>query len=320
MSNTSEVVMKINDCYVADDCVQIAYPYNECITILNTHGMLYHHKINSNFFVNEYLNDYRRTKFPFHNIPTFYAKNELGYLNCFTNQIFSYNKPYIIIKGNKIIENYVVKDGAEALIISKQLPTYKNTSVKTRKEVEEILEPATSIKSNVHNIYLNGSLPVEGIFNIDDEETIIQFAKENLKENLTDLREYIKKYPSSNVGEYLNKNPLFLNFIEKNLNTENVKNMDLNIPLLDDKMVITAKTNGNTIELEGLEITFVKNDKYIVDTYTIPVNQYTYEQIRFLAKEIINLGHPNIQLKHNPGVSKQDLESAKKMIYEKRKK
>lgn len=320
MANTNEVVKKINSCYVEDNCVQISYPYNDCITILNKNGILYHHKINSNFFINKYLSDERRRKFPYHTIPTFYAKNDSGFYKLFTNQIFNFNQPYIIIKDNQVIENYVVKDGTEALIISKQLTPYKKTSIKNRKEVEEILCPSTSIRYNLQNIYLSGAIPEENLFEIDDEDTIIQSVKDDLKNNLIDFKEYIRQNPSTSVSKYLKNNPLFLSFIEQNLSIENIKNMDLNKPLLDDEMVIIAKTDGDNIELIGISITFIKKDQYKVDTYTIPINKYTYEQIKFLTKQILDLGHPNIQLKHNPGVTKQDIESAKQMIYSKKRK
>ena len=316
MSNLNEIVCKINGCYVKNDCVQVSYPYNDCITILDPNGIVYHHKVGSNYFINKYLDDNRRNWFPYHNIPTFFAKSESGCLLRYTNQIFNFGVPYIAIKGNKIIELYVVKDGDGALLISKQLQSNKKSSTKSRKEIEEILNPSTSIRNNSKILYLDGSIVVDDLFNIADEDTIIKNVKEKLKNNLTDFREYIISEPYDDVSKYLKKNPLFLNFIEQNLSIENIKNMYLNIPLLDgEDMIVIAKSNGENIELTGINITLVKIDEYILDTYTIPINEYTYEQIKFLSKKITELNHPNIQLKHNPGVSKQDIESAKQMIY-----
>lgn len=321
MSNLNEIVCKINGCYVKNDCVQVSYPYNDCITILDPNGIVYHHKVGSNYFINKYLDDSRRDWFPYHNIPTFYAKSESGCLLRYTNQIFNFGVPYIAIKGNKIIELYVVKDGDNALLISKQLEGNKKSSIKNRKEIEEILNPPTSIKINSKILYLDGSIYDKDLFCIEDEDTIIELVKEKLKDNLNAFRKFIISEPYDDVSKYLKKNPLFLNFIEQNLSIENIKNMELNIPLLvDDGMIIISKTNGETIELTGINITFVKSDEYIVDTYTITVNEYTYEQIKFLAKKIIELSHPNIQLKHNPGISKQDIETAKQMIYSKKRK
>ena len=74
MKNTNEIVQRIESHYVGDECIQLAIPYRNAITILDQDGILFHDKIGSNLYINKYLEDERRSQFPYSNIPIYYSK------------------------------------------------------------------------------------------------------------------------------------------------------------------------------------------------------------------------------------------------------
>ena len=108
-------VKKIKSCYVGDDCVQIMFAYNDGLTILSPEGVVYHENGTNNEYINKYLDDERRKKFPYSDIPM--HKELFGFK--ITNQILDFNKSYLRFFDGNIVENYVVKDGNEALIVDK---------------------------------------------------------------------------------------------------------------------------------------------------------------------------------------------------------
>ena len=67
-----EFIQRISNHYVGDDCVQVMVPHyaNDGITILNSDGITYHHKPNSNLYINKYISDERKNGFPYSEIPT----------------------------------------------------------------------------------------------------------------------------------------------------------------------------------------------------------------------------------------------------------
>ena len=117
MKKTNEIVQRIQSHYVGDDCIQIMFPYQDTLTILNPDGMLYHHKQGSNVYVNKYLEDERRKQFPYSNIPTHFSKVMFKTI-AYTNQLLDFEKPYIRIGDGYYSESFVIKDNNQALLIS----------------------------------------------------------------------------------------------------------------------------------------------------------------------------------------------------------
>ena len=65
MKNVSEIVQRIEKQYIGDDCIQIMIPYRNAVTVLNQEGILFHSKIDSDLYINKYLQDERRKSFPY---------------------------------------------------------------------------------------------------------------------------------------------------------------------------------------------------------------------------------------------------------------
>ena len=63
MKQTNEIIQRIKSYCVADDCIQVMIPYRDGITILSQDDILFHFKNNSNYYINKYLQDERRSNF-----------------------------------------------------------------------------------------------------------------------------------------------------------------------------------------------------------------------------------------------------------------
>jgi len=308
----NEIVQRVNSWYVGDDCAQLMVPYKNAITILDRNGIVYHHKEGSEVFINKYVTDERRKRFPYHSIPTHYTKFFDGRYQ-YTNQLLDFEQPYMRINDGSLIESYVVKDKSEALLVSKIMPIVKKTSFKTREEIEEMIKQPTQENEKIYYIYLDGTMPKNNEFGIVSEEEIFNYIKEQLSKNVADFREYMGNEPDSTVSRYLKRNEFFLRFIEKNIDKLDLNDYQMNLQI-GSKSILLVRTNGTDISLQGLDIYFIAPDHYKVDTYDMPITKYTLEQLKYLSPKIAKTKEPKIPLKLNPGITREDLKREKQLI------
>ena len=141
--NNKETIEKLNKLYIKEDCVQISIPYRNTLVLFSSTGKKYEHNKYSSAnplseFNNTYLSDKRRKGFPYHDIPVHY-ENKYGFKMCYVNQILDYDKIYIQIGDGHIYERYVIKDGNDAYLITKQLEeSIVKSVIVSRKELEEL--------------------------------------------------------------------------------------------------------------------------------------------------------------------------------------
>lgn len=315
----SEIVQRVNSWYVGDDCVQMMIPYKSAITILNKDGIVYYHKEGSEIFVNNYVNDERRKQFPYNNIPTHYSKFLIGGKFHYTNQLLEFEQPYIRVNDGHIIESYVIKDNNEALAVNKIMPIVKETSFKTREELEKMFEQPSKENEHLYYLYVNGTMPRNNDFGLSSEEEIFDYIKGQLKKNVADFREYVSNNPTTMVGNYLRENAFFLDFVEHNINQFDLKDYKLNLQLNNGNTILLVRTNGIDISIQGVDVYFITCDQYRVDTYDIPVTKYTLEQLKYLTPKLAKTKEPKIPLKLNPGVSKEDIKMGKQLILQRKK-
>lgn len=306
-----ETVLRINSWYVGEDCVQVMIPYKNAITILDRNGIVYHHKKGSEIFTNNYINDNRRTQFPYHSIPTHYAK-VLGSKYKYTNQIFDFDQLYIRINNGKIIESFVVKDSNEALLVNKIMPFIEKSSFKTRKEMEDIFKQTSNDNEEIYYLYLDGSMSHQ--LTVSSEESIYTTIKNQLLKDVSILKKHISYENGSEFSRYFEVNDYFLKFIEKNIDKLDLNELELNMQLFGGKTIILIKTNGTDISIQGYDVYFISPDCYKVDSYDIPVTKYTLEQLKYLTPKIVKSKEPKIPLKLNPGITKEDLKREKKLL------
>ncbi len=107
MIKNGEYVRKIDERLVKKNCVQIMEAFDNDLTIISKDGLLFHHSNVGQ--VNEYINDYRKHKFPYSNIPMHHSFSVLHGKFTYVNQLFDYNKSYFIFKDKTITENIIFK-------------------------------------------------------------------------------------------------------------------------------------------------------------------------------------------------------------------
>lgn len=310
----NEIVQRINSWYVGDDCAQLMIPYKNAITILDRNGIVYHHKEGSEVFINNYVNDERRKQFPYHSIPTHYTKFAFNGKFHYTNQLLQFEQPYIRINDGNIIESFIVKDKNEALAINKVMRIHKNTSFKTREELEKIFEQPTDENEKLYYLYVTGTMPINNELNISSEKEIFDYIKSQLSKNVADFREYVNDNPGSTVGSYLRKNEFFLDFVEHNISKIDLKDYKFNLRLMDGDTVLLVKINGIDISIQGVDVYFITPDYYRVDIYDILVTKYTLEQLKYLTPKIEKTKEPRITLKANPGITREDINKEKQLV------
>ena len=314
MKKVSEIVQRIESCYVGDDCLLVMVPYENALTILNQDGIIYSHKEGSHVSINKYVEDERRKQFPYSNIPTHHSRIGLfGKIN-YTNQLLNFEEPYIRIGDNKIIESFAVKDKNEALIINEILTGDVRTIYLNREELEELFSNSSSKDKKKYIIYLDDeSINIGDFHPLLSEEQIYNFVKSEITKNVAEFRRYVNNNSLSLVGSYLLQNPLFLDFVEQNVQDFDLNKMKLNIELKGGKAII-LKSNGYNITLHFLSANFVSPNNYRVNIVDIPVNKYTLEKLKLLSPKIVKTKEPKISLKLNPGISKEAIEEAKQMV------
>lgn len=281
-------VCKINEAYVGNDCLQIMEKYKDGITIISPEGVTYHHKINSPFEVNKYVDDERRFQFPYSNIIRHFEKKawrKTGYL---ANQLFDFCKPYLIVKDGVLCQSYAVKDNDEAYILdvfpTKITPNWK---ILSRKELENLL-----VRTNAE----------ESMYSLDIDGTIQAPVGSNGTLQLPINANEIKPYDD----------PKFILPSEYELE-EKFQKQEYVCPIFDKRLIVCV--DGRTVRVKMLSTTFVDYDEYEVAIADVPFSEsYTLEQVKYGAQKVVSLAEPKIRLRQNPAVSMNELERGKAFV------
>lgn len=322
MKKNNEIVQRLESHYVSDDCCQIMLPFTEKTTILSDKGIIFCRNEDNINTSNKYLEDERRTIFPYHNIPTHYNKipfiGKIGY----TNQILEYEKPIIRVFGGHAIETFAVKDNSYALLIHKVLyPMQEDTinslvcSLKsdtdeyiTRDELIKQLEPIEGEKT----LYITSDGQWYTEIPVLEENIILSIIKEKYKEQIKEIKKYIINYDDY-LGDYLEQNNI-LNFMQECTNKVDFKSIDFNFDLYGGNILLVVRIKAENITIKGYRIKFKSSNKYYVDEYNIPVTKYTLKQLKYDFSKIKKTNEPKISLGINPSITKQDIKEAKQMI------
>lgn len=322
MKNRTERVQKIDKPYVSDDCIQVMVPYEKKITILNQDGILFHSQNGSNVYINKYLQDPRRMRFPYFNIPTHYSK--IGNQKySFTNQLLEYEKPYIYVRNGFLSESYAIKDNSQAFLIEKVLHSKGTTKYMTYDELLNFFMKSNE-NEHVYYVYIDGSIPNPNSFFPSKGQihsyvqTIHTQIRTSLEKNVKYFREYQIDYPNDEVSIYLKNNPLFLNYVEASIKNTgfghlNLSLLNFNIDIKSISNMLIVRINNGNITIQGVCVVFICENTFAVDIYDVPVTKFVLEQLKYVPK-INVVREPRIPLKLNPGVSREDIKEAKQMV------
>jgi hypothetical protein len=136
-------VTRINKKYVHEDCAQVMFAFKKEMVIDNPHTKELFFVLSDNVYKNQYLDDKRRTTFPYGNIA---VHNERKGFTIFkvANQILGFDTVYRVRYPRKysrrIREDFckVLKDGDEALLVTSSNVRDLNINVETIKNLETL--------------------------------------------------------------------------------------------------------------------------------------------------------------------------------------
>lgn len=300
-----EFIQRIESHYVGEDCIQIMIPHylNNGITVLNSEGMTYHYKPNSNLFINKYIYDERKTQFPYSQIPN--HKTRVGFKKIeYINQLLEFNRVYITIENGIITEYFVIKDKDEALLAKKYLlPKEREPKFMNRNEVIELLKSANSgLFSKDAGCYQN--------YNILTEKQILEWYKEQIIK-IRNKEEYCS------TNNTISKD--ITNFINKSLNKLTIDDLPNDIIIADDIfMISTNKTEIDSIK--SIIIKFMGNNQYKIESYDFPITAYTLEYMLKLEQtNSRKTQEPKFPRSLNKTISKEEIKKAKQLVLEKKK-
>jgi len=304
MEKSIETIRKINDCYVSDNCIQTIIPYRKSITILDKNNIKYHYSSNSKNNVNSYLEDERRKQFPYSNIPIYYGMKGLTKYT-YINQLFDYEKPYIIITKGSITQTIVLKDNNQALLVDKVLSGTKYIKTLNRQELLNMFRPTPNTYEKIWILNKNGAIYEN--WNIPSE-TVIQTTLKNRISN--QLNTYIDTAEVNLSLYHLDKTTL--NYF-KNCVAEFDINKISDFPIFDNS-VLVAKVDGVNIEINDINIIFMGVDKYKVEITNYPLSEYTLEHVKSLVSKIKESKEYKINFMINSEIKKDDIAKIQKSL------
>ena len=134
---------------------------------------------------------------------------------------------------------------------------------------------------------------------IDDNGKILGLS--NIKNDIESLSGMIREGIIGNLTTYTD--------IE-------IKNIDFshgefNVKYLNSLLIV--RINNKEIKMQLIDVTFINDNDYRVDVKDVPVTKYTLEQLKYVSK-IVDSREPRIPLRLNPGVSKESVVEAKKLV------
>lgn len=266
----NEFVQRIASHYVSNDCIQVTEKqFSDTITILNSDGMTYHTKPNSNLSVNNYVLDERRNKFPYSEIEVHYSRHMFQKIKK-VNQLYDFNRVYLKISDNRFIESYAIKDGNEALLVTKILiPEEASVDYMSLKEIEELIN-----KTNGNIYALDGSCYDQfKVFNSDD-------LLKMYKKYILDLRNHEIAYNHNNYGHSLEE---LTDYINKHIDSITVDDIPSDLYVSKGDIFVSVE-NGEIQSVKIYVFKFISDDYYQVESYNLPITIYTYDQAKELEQ------------------------------------
>ena len=299
-----EFVKRIKSHYVGDDCIQvmITYPSNSAITILNKDGMLYHYKPNSTLFINKYISDKRKDNFPYSKIPN--HKNMVGFKKyVYVNQLLDFNFVYIEIQNGFIIENYAVKDGEEALLVTKYiLPNEETTKYMTRDEVLELIKNANGGIFVKDASYYNS-------YHLPSEERVLEWYKEQMMSRIKSKHHYDEREFEDDLTEYL----------YKSVDRLTINDVPSDITIMKDLLFVTID-NNEIKSIKEVSVKFMKENNYKVKCYDFPITIYSLGHVKKIEQiSSVDAKEPRIPRFLNKMINKEEIKKAKRLVLERKK-
>lgn len=264
---------EIDSKYIGSDCVQVMIPFDKALSIFSEQDLTFYgrgykeNKIDNT----HYIEDERKKQFPYNEVPYHWARKKLLSSFLYVNQLFDFNKPYVLINNGMISECYATKKDEKAYIIQKDLSiVLKDTIMK--KYVE---------KERVYDFF------GEMINKNDDKKTyIIDSTGKHLDICFDENK---RKQKRNELIEFLNENKMLDGFDEHNIwyhDGEFILEDSFMLPF--DNPLFVIKLDNSEIKIKFIKLSSLNEDMVKVISVDIPVERYSLEQIEYIVKSSTN--------------------------------
>ena len=197
MSYELEKIQKISVAYTRSDCAQFMVAHQMPYLSIIGDEIIYSAPEGRKATINKYLTDSRRFAFPYANIPSHREKRGKVLLNKvllnYVNQIYEYDKPYIVLRDKMVNEQFVTQtsDSKQAIIVSRTLdPIFKGASFElNREELSQKLHENYTKLEGKKFIFSNGGrlISEEFLYNSGENNYII-VTSDGLHTTVTGLK------------------------------------------------------------------------------------------------------------------------------------
>lgn len=283
------IIQRIPEHYVRDDYFQIILGYQRSMALRDNVTFKYMDWPNEER-INSYIDDERKDKFPYSNIPT-HKKRILFKKYNMVNQILSFEIPYLNFFDGKITYNFALKDGKKALLITdipKINPNKHKEISMTRDELIKLLAPKENLS------ILNGNNWCSGM-KLGEQSKLLENYKADILDRIKELNDCdilidaidlnnINKIPTSYITSY------------------------------EPFLLLNGDKNGG---LSFLKISFetVDGNLYIVFIDEIELPKYSLSQTKSMSNAIyFNSKEPKISKKLNHNITFSEIKEAKSLV------
>ena len=283
------IIQRIPEHYVRDDYFQIILGYQRSMALRDNVTFKYMDWPNEER-INSYIDDERKDKFPYSNIPT-HKKRILFKKYNMVNQILSFEIPYLNFFDGKITYNFALKDGKKALLITdipKINPNKHKEISMTRDKLIKLLAPKENLS------ILNGNNWCSGM-KLGEQSKLLENYKADILDRIKELNDCdilidaidlnnINKIPTSYITSY------------------------------EPFLLLNGDKNGG---LSFLKISFetVDGNLYTVFIDEIELPKYSLSQTKSMSNAIyFNSKEPKISKKLNHNITFSEIKEAKSLV------
>lgn len=193
MSYELEKIQKISVAYVQNDCAQFMVAHQMPYLSIIGDEIIYNAPEGRKATINKYLTDSRRFAFPYANVPSHREKRGKLLFN-YVNQIYEYDKPYIVLRDRTVNEQFLTKtsDSKQAIIVSRTLdPIFRGADFELKREElsQKLHENYTKLEGKKF-IFSNGGrlISEEEFLNSYDENNYLIVTSDGLHTTVTGLK------------------------------------------------------------------------------------------------------------------------------------
>lgn len=294
MKNRDEIVERVSKPYIGSDFVQLSIGYNDSLTIFSKDGIIYHDVIDYPCVsINRYMEDDRINYFTYANIPTYISKNGLFEVK-HTIQLFDYNKVYVMIKDGDIYEQYAVRDGDRALVLTKLVKSSDRVLMLSREELDNLFNNSNSYLMNLGGVFYKD-------LSIPKEEDIVDLLKDKYRRELKEYRDSGDDIISEDM----------LGLLDNSINSISIDNIPADTYLTDDDIVM-VKIDKDNITVSVYTIMFMGRDRYMVKVYDYLMDKYSLESLKDMP--IVKVRMPKLLYNLNLNIPKEEVIKQNRLV------